>query len=125
VGDGAFMASYTGNREGTNEAALKALNAKGAVEANGTDVTKSREWPKNGWALGGKLRRISPNLRAAGYEVDPDRKEVRGRRGAGRWCWGSVEWCHRWPVGGRPPQIAHRCQRSPRHDACVNYKWTT
>lgn len=39
----------------------------------GTGAAKKRGWPKNGWALSTRLRRIAPNLRTAGFEFGDER----------------------------------------------------
>ena len=96
----AFMIAYTGNRQSANDLALesalvsselisfiqsenswtgttgellKALNSRVAE-----NVQRQPNWPKWPIAIGGKLTRIAPNLRAAGINVQ--RGEGRKRR---------------------------------------------
>lgn len=94
--EGAFFEAYDGNRSSTNEMALdttpaieirqfmeslttaewkgkaselfKALNS--VVMQNGENPKEKSGWPKAANALVGKLRRIAPNLRAIGIDVD-------------------------------------------------------
>ena len=88
---GAFMSAYTGNREMANELVLEAspvfapllglLKIK-SWEGPATELLvaldnrieeKAKElkaWPKNGRSLSSALRRIAPNLRAVGIEID-------------------------------------------------------
>jgi hypothetical protein len=90
-GEEGFLAAYTDNRVGANELALDAspvvaplqeLLDKGewsgtaaellealTARAGGT-AARSREWPKSARSLSGRLRRLAPNLRAAGITVD-------------------------------------------------------
>lgn len=92
---GAFMAAYGGNQESANELALEAsvvarpllelLDAQGswlgsasellkALEKRVDDQTKRQNgWPKNPRSLSGHLKRLSPNLRVAGWDIDYDR----------------------------------------------------
>src|SRR5262249_20412689 len=46
----------------------------------GSDVTKHKDWPKNGRALSNALRRLAPTLRAVGVEVTFDREPDQQRR---------------------------------------------
>jgi hypothetical protein len=93
---GQFMAAYTENRDTANETALESspvaryvlqlgqwegrpgeLLAK--VDAMATDADrKLRSWPKTARSLTGTLRRLAPNLRAAGVEIEE------GHTGRGR-----------------------------------------
>jgi hypothetical protein len=97
-----FLEAYIGNRQDANELALESspvypplleLLKDGPVEATSTDllakleqfvtekVTKGRRWPKNGRALSGALRRLAPNLRRVGIQVE---MPTSGRGQAGR-----------------------------------------
>src|SRR5262249_21911378 len=91
---GAFLRSYRGNVKDANELALgdsplvvplrKFLDERGRPGWQGTasdlldelvklvddQVTTRKDWPKGPNALGGKLRRLAPNLRRAGLAVD-------------------------------------------------------
>src|SRR5262249_15356660 len=88
---GTFLKSYLHNREDANEVALSAsplvapiqkllgkqaewegtstelLHALTALVAEG--AAKARDWPKRAHVLGGRLRRLAPNLRAVGIDV--------------------------------------------------------
>lgn len=85
---GAFMAAYTGNRDAANDLALEASPVAPAIiafvereerwagtatdllkELNtlaGDDAQRQQGWPKRGNVLSGLLKRLAPNLRAAG-----------------------------------------------------------
>jgi hypothetical protein len=102
---GAFLRAYTGNRADAREAALeasplvpalRALAAEalfGRWEGTATDLLrrlndqadertqKAEGWPKSAQALGGALRRLAPDLRATGLDVEVGRK---GPRADGR-----------------------------------------
>lgn len=95
---GGFLAAYTANRAVANELTLEVsplatpvrqlaeigfegtatelLDRLGALA--GEAATRRKSWPTTPQALGGELRRIAPNLRAAGVTVDFDRDK--GRR---------------------------------------------
>lgn len=97
---GEFMNAYVGNRQSANDLALEAAIMSAELISfiqdqktwNGTttellDALNSRvadsvqrqpSWPKSPRAIGGKLTRIAPNLRAAGINVQ--RGEGRKRR---------------------------------------------
>lgn len=45
----------------------------------GEQAARARDWPKNGQVLSGKLKRLAPNLRAAGIALD-----IGGREGSSR-----------------------------------------
>ncbi len=92
---GTFMAAYGGNQQSANELALEAsvvarpllelLEAQGnwsgsagellvALAERVDDQAKRQHgWPKNPRSLSGHLKRLSPNLRSAGWDVDYDR----------------------------------------------------
>ena len=88
---GTFMSAYTGNRAMANELVLEAspvvLPLLGFLKINpwegsATELLvaldrlveeKTKElkaWPKNGRSLSSALRRLAPNLRAGGIEID-------------------------------------------------------
>jgi len=93
---GTFMKAYQGNRESANEVALEAsviarplldmLEAEGewtgssgelltVLEKPQSDqIRKSASWPKNPRSLSGHLKRLAPNLRAAGWVLNQDRR---------------------------------------------------
>ncbi len=92
---GTFMAAYAGNRASANEVALEAsiiakpllelLAEQGSwsgsaselltilEERVGEHVKRQHGWPKNPRSMSGHLNRLSPNLRAAGWDVDHGR----------------------------------------------------
>jgi len=92
---GTFMAAYGGNQESANELALEAsivakpllelLDAQRCWQGSSSELIKALEgrvddqvkrqhgWPKNPRALSGHLKRLSPNLRVAGWNVEYDR----------------------------------------------------
>jgi hypothetical protein len=92
---GTFMAAYQGNRESANEVALEAsvvarpllelLETQGEWTGSSGELLKLLEerlgdqtrrlsgWPKNPRSLSGHLKRLAPNLRAAGWVLDQDR----------------------------------------------------
>ncbi|MCX7429185.1 MAG: hypothetical protein NTW96_26605 [Planctomycetia bacterium] len=96
---GTFSTAYAGNRASANEVALEAspvarplvemLDEQGewvgtssdllqALEARvGDQVKRQRVWPSNGRSMTGHLKRLSPNLRAAGWEVEFHRESSR------------------------------------------------
>jgi Domain of unknown function (DUF3854) len=97
--EGRFLKAYTGNRSEANDIALEAspigeplreLVGQGSFEGTMSDllarleelaselVTRQRGWPKSARALSGHLRRLAPNLRTAGIEIEHDKKG-RGR----------------------------------------------
>ena len=104
--DGTFMAAYAENRAGANDTALEASPVAGAIvdfmasrdEWSGTatellaglntlveEATTRREgWPVDGAQLGKILRRIAPNLRRSGTDVQldtPRRRMITIRKG--------------------------------------------
>jgi hypothetical protein len=96
---GTFLSAYAGNRASANEVALEAspiarpliemLDEQGewvgsssellqALEARVSDqVKRQRIWPANGRSMTGHLKRLSPNLRAAGWQVEFHRESSR------------------------------------------------
>jgi len=96
---GDFLASYSGNRGEANELTIEESPighsvrelAQRGFEGTAEDLlerlegiageaaTRRREWPKSPRALSGKLRRIAPNLRALGVEVEFAKESGRGR----------------------------------------------
>jgi hypothetical protein len=92
---GTFMAAYGGNQESANELALEAsvvarpllelLDAQGCWQGSASELLTALEervgdqakrqhgWPKNPRSLSGHLKRLSPNLRTAGWDVEYDR----------------------------------------------------
>ena len=94
---GAFMQAYTANRAAAVEMGLESSPVAQAVQelikvtpewrSTATDlldelekyvsekITKSKSWPKSPSALSGQLRRLAPNLRAVGIEIDFDERE--------------------------------------------------
>jgi len=89
---GQFLNAYNSNRESANDLALEssliATSIRVFIETvymyrgSATDLLKElndvtdqrtrelKTWPKNGRALSNKLRRLAPNLRAAGVDID-------------------------------------------------------
>ncbi|MDT7690173.1 MAG: hypothetical protein QOE46_2932 [Acidobacteriota bacterium] len=99
---GAFMAAYTGNRASSNDLALESSPVAAALlsfmnveedwqgtssellkalnDRTGEDVQRQPGWPKAANALSGALKRLAPNLRAAGVNVSRPRRA--GKNGA-------------------------------------------
>jgi hypothetical protein len=98
---GDFLAAYRGNRATANDAALEsspvakhilALAETGVWEGTAGELlehiatlapeaeTRGKTWPKNPRSLSGTLKRLAPNLRAAGVEIDFGREPDRKRR---------------------------------------------
>ena len=98
---GEFLTAYRDNRDTANEAALDtspvAKHVLAVAESGGWDGTPSdlleliesvasdgdkrlKTWPKNPRSLSGILKRLAPNLRAAGVEVEFGRAPDRQRR---------------------------------------------
>jgi hypothetical protein len=95
---GAFISAFMGNRESANELALEAspiastlvelVEQQGAWKGNSSkllealnqrasDETKKQQgWPKRPNALSGAVKRIAPNLRAAGIECNMGRTKA-------------------------------------------------
>jgi hypothetical protein len=97
---GSFLKAYTGNRAEANDLALDASPIAGMLrelaelggwegtcgdllaklaEEGGDKATRSQSWPKTPRALSGQLRRLAPNLRRAGVNVET-RREPGGQR---------------------------------------------
>ncbi len=98
---GEFMVAYGANREAANETALEASIIIPALREmmvarphwTGTasdlltelsdragETTKSKSWPKTARSLSGHLRRLAPNLRAAGLHVGFERDTASKKR---------------------------------------------
>jgi len=97
--EGTFLAAYAGNRASANEVALEAspvarpliemLDEQGewlgtsgelleALESRVPDqVKRQRIWPANARSMSGHVKRLSPNLRAAGWKVEFQREASR------------------------------------------------
>jgi hypothetical protein len=95
---GAFISAFMGNRESANELALEAspiastlvelVQQRGVWQGNSSellqalnqrasDETKKQQgWPKRPNALSGAVKRIAPNLRAAGVECNMGRTKA-------------------------------------------------
>jgi hypothetical protein len=93
--NGTFMLAYQGNRASANEVALEAsvvarplldllenqgqwIGSSGELltlleERLGDQARRLAGWPKNPRSLSGHLKRLAPNLRAAGWILDQDR----------------------------------------------------
>ncbi len=105
-GHGTFMAAYAENRARANDTALEASPVTGAIvdfmasrdEWSGTAaellnglntlveeaMTRRKGWPVDGAQLGKILRRIAPNLRRVGTDVQfdtPERRMLAIRKG--------------------------------------------
>lgn len=96
---GDFMAAYQGNRDSANDLAIESspvgqplldyLDAHGGWDGTATEfleeleqqvsdqVKRHKAWPKNGRSLAGQLKRLSPNLRLAGWDVECHRQASR------------------------------------------------
>ena len=94
--DGTFLSAYASNRTSANDVAFEAspigqtlieiLDAEGELAGTASELLRllevhtaemlkrGRNWPSNGRSMAGHLRRLSPNLRAAGWEVESTRK---------------------------------------------------
>lgn len=95
---GAFISALIGNRESANELALEAspiaatlvelMRQRGTWKGNSSDLLetlnqyvsdetkKQQGWPKRPNALSGAVKRIAPNLRAAGIECNMGRTKA-------------------------------------------------
>jgi hypothetical protein len=95
---GAFISAFMGNRESANELALEAspiastlvelVSQQGEWKGNssellealnqraGDELKKQQGWPKRPNALSGAVKRIAPNLRAAGIECNMGRTKA-------------------------------------------------
>lgn len=89
---GEFMAAYQGNRDSANDLAIESspvgqplldcVETLGGWEGTATalldeiekhvseQTKRHKGWPKNSRSLAGQLKRLSPNLRLAGWEVE-------------------------------------------------------
>jgi hypothetical protein len=124
---GTFMTAYQGNRESANEVALEAsvvarplldlLEAQGEwtgssgellkllEERLGDQVRRLSGWPKNPRSLSGHLKRLAPNMRAAGWVLEQDRNSKKR-------CWT----IYRVENPPRPSSVASsdgRCESMP------------
>jgi hypothetical protein len=99
---GAFMAAYTANRDEASHVAVEASPVGAAIVAfmkfkttwSGTseelrqalndaaeeEHTRSRSWPRSARGLSAVLRRIAPNLRSVGLEIELPERSGRDRR---------------------------------------------
>jgi hypothetical protein len=97
---GSFLDAYESNRSSANELTLEAsplsqpLRSIAEVGFSGTagellqrladyadeEQRRQRGWPKSASALSGRLRRLAPNLRAVGVEVEFQQTGGRGSR---------------------------------------------
>ncbi|MCA9063647.1 MAG: hypothetical protein KDA96_11330 [Planctomycetaceae bacterium] len=90
--EGAFLRAYQGNRASANESAIESSVLSGPLmelmeqvdtwegtatelldtlsELAGDRVTKGKDWPRKPHLLSGELRRIAPNLRRTGIDVE-------------------------------------------------------
>lgn len=96
---GDFIAAYQGNRNSANDLAIEsspvgqpllefveanqgwdgsASDLLNAIEQEVSDpIKRHKGWPKNGQSLAGHLKRLSPNLRLAGWEIEYHREASR------------------------------------------------
>ncbi len=96
---GDFVAAYQGNRNSANDLAIEsspvgqpllelvevnqgwdgsASDLLDALEQGVPDqIKRHKAWPKNGRSLAGQLKRLSPNLRLAGWEIEYHREASR------------------------------------------------
>jgi hypothetical protein len=96
---GDFMAAYRGNRDSANALAIESSSVGqpllefldvnhgwdgsagellDALEQRVSEqVKRHNAWPKNGRSLAGQLKRLSPNLRQAGWEIEYRREASR------------------------------------------------
>jgi len=98
---GRFIAAYEGNRAQAHELAVDATVVGPALieladgegfqgtasellaqlaERAGEKATKSPEWPRDGRALSGVLKRLAPDLRSLGYSIEHYREPNASRR---------------------------------------------
>jgi hypothetical protein len=130
--DGTILAAYQGNRESANEVALEAsvvarplldlLELNGGWEGSsgellslledrvGDQARRPAGWPKNPRSLSGQLKRLAPNLRAAGWVLDQDRSSKKRR-----WVIGRVHDANESPVSS-PSSVASpeaECNEAP------------
>jgi hypothetical protein len=122
---GAFLSAYLDNRDAANRATLEndilapvlanllrarrrwqgtAKDLLAELDANYTDeaTRKKNEWPQGPRQLSGALRRIAPNLRRVGFQLDFGRKA-----GGKRSRLITLEWSRQTPSpSARPSQAA-------------------
>jgi hypothetical protein len=97
---GTFVAAYQGNRQSANDVALEAslvaqpllelLDEQGAWAGTSSELLTALEgrvteqikrqnaWPKNGQSMSGHLKRLAPNLRVCGWQIER-RRQARQR----------------------------------------------
>jgi hypothetical protein len=141
---GAFLAAYTANRDSANDLALDAdvivgplrqlIERKGEWQGTASELLaelnglaeeatrKMREWPSKPNVLSGRLKRLAPHLREAGYGVLIDREpgakrrrfiRLEGRQEQGR------EASSRPSPPSRPPANPADCERDPGRSGTV------
>ncbi len=93
---GDFMTAFQGNRESANDLAIESspvgyplltyLDQNGGWDGSASEllnalekqvseqVKRQKAWPKNGRSIAGQLKRLSPNLRLAGWEIEYHRE---------------------------------------------------
>lgn len=96
---GTFMAAYRGNRDSANDLAIESspvgqplldfLDANHGWEGSASEllnaieervpdqIKRHKAWPKNNRSLAGQLKRLAPNLRLAGWEIEYHREASR------------------------------------------------
>lgn len=123
---GTFLAAYQGNRASANDLALESSpvarplldivedgggwsgTASELLQALETKVSeqvkRQNGWPKNARSLSGQLKRLAPNLRAAGWRIENERQ-------ASRRLW-IIERAQT-STGGTQPKISDRHAADP------------
>ncbi len=124
---GTFVTAYQGNRESANEVALEAsvvarplldlLEAQGEWTGSSGELLKLLEerlgdqtrrlsgWPKNPRSLSGHLKRLAPNMRAAGWVLEQDRSSKKR-------CW-TIYRVENAPRPSSVPSSDGRCESMP------------
>jgi hypothetical protein len=107
LGKGEFLKAYSGNRESTDAVALEAsvvarplldlLAERGEWDGSASELLRELEaylpdaarrhgWPRSASAISGEVKRVSPNLRIAGWDVafirNRDRRSIAITRSA-------------------------------------------
>lgn len=105
IDEGTFLQTYNGNRDSANVTALegtpiyKAIVSRLNVRTKGLELTaekllkelsigqntKAKGWPGNARALSGILKRLSPNLRSAGIDIEQRTESIKGKKDK-LWC---------------------------------------